>query len=128
MQELSNNITEILNIIHQLKADATVASEKVRQDAEQLLSVKAMLDNIEKQTVTSSDEIRKLIQTEKQVLAGSIDGLRRQLKLTQDFFINELSVCSCKEEKLDNGGFSWFFSGNPRKRRLHRKLSLSYDI
>lgn len=114
VQGLSNNITEILNTIHQLKAKAdaaTVVSDIVRQDIEQLLSIKAKLNNIEKQTASSSDEKRKLVQTEKEVLAGSIDGLRRQLELTQEFFffIDELSVCSCEEGKLPkkHDGFGW---------------------
>ena len=67
VQELSNNITDLLNTIHQLnaKADAAiVASDKVRQDTEQLLSVKTKLDNIEQQIAISSDEIRKVVQHE----------------------------------------------------------------
>ena len=96
--ELSDSVAWIQNTLNQLKSNtdtATTASEEVRKDVEQL---KANMDSVEKRIATNSEEIRKLIvQAEKQLLSDSIKFLECSLKVTQDFFVGELTKCECSD-------------------------------
>ena len=120
VQEMSDNVTQIQNTLHQLEANAdtaTVAFDKVRREVDQLLSVKTKVENITKEMATSNKEIRKLVQAEKKVLSDSINKLRGHLELTQEFFISD-DDCGCYKNNDNN----WLFAKSSR-RRLQSKLS-----
>ena len=85
VQTLSSDINQIRNNITQIKTtadDAMVEVGKIKQTVESIPSVKARINEIEKQVISGKEELRKLrklIQTEKNNLARSIDRTRKDL-------------------------------------------------
>ena len=120
--ELSDSVTQMQSIIHQLKSNAdtaTVAFEKVSQDVEHL---KANFDGIKKQMATNGEGSKK-----------QDDALKCSLRLTQDFFINELSTCGCVGRGFATKKF--YVNGNSiekaeslaRQEGLHNRLAISLE-
>ena len=87
--------------------------------------VEANFDSIKKQIATNSEESKR-----------QDDALKCSLRLTQDFFINELSTCECVDRGFVSEHFMKYFgNGNSvenakclgRQEGLHNRLAISLE-